>query len=784
MPLYTQSIKNLKGGISQQPDTLRFSDQGESQVNCWSSESEGLQKRPPLVNVRRLAGYHELGPNPLIHLINRDEQEKYFMVFTGTGLRVFGLDGVEYPTAGDMSYLSSATPRDEIRVVTVADYTFVVHRGWTALPGGAEAHPEWRPDAEGIVNVRGGQYGRTLKVFINGTQRAVLDLPKGTDGDDYKQVDAQYIAKTLGDQLIAALPNWHFTVGSGYIHVKAPDNENLTTLETEDGYANQLINPVKFQVQTFAKLPLNAPDGYLVEIKGDPQSTADAYYVRYNAAEKVWAETVGPGVRSDLIPGSMPHAIVRRADGVFELQELPWGKRTSGDEDTNPWPSFIDSQINDVFFYRNRLGFLSGENIIMSRPGKYFDFFPASVATISDDDPIDVAISHNRISILKYAVPFSEEMLLWSDQAQFVLSANGVLSAKTIQLDLTTQFDVTDAARPFNIGRNVFFCAPRGSFSSIKRYFAVADVSAVKDAIDTTGHVLSYIPNGVFSLGGSGTENFLSVLTTGAPNKVFMYKFLFDEGQQLQASWSHWEVPTGSSVLAAHTIGSKTTFVVENSSGIWMLYSQFIKETTDLIDEPYRLHMDWKKAYFIPAGRFDINSYTTSFWANEVFGAAPPDGTYYTVKTDGSFTEHVVTADSGRVSIDGNVENSWVFFGMKYQMEYTFSKFLIKHEDGNSSQTEDTGRLQLRRAWVNYSDTGELKLTVSNRARDFTYQLTGETLGQTIVGGSMISDGQYRFPMNGDATQTTLKMTSEAPTPAAVIGCGWEASYMKKARSI
>ncbi|UZT50106.1 non-contractile tail tubular protein [Enterobacter phage 01_vB_Eclo_IJM] len=66
MPLITQSIKNLKGGISQQPDILRFSDQGEEQVNCWSSESDGLQKRPPT-----LSGRLGLTCQPKFHLINR-----------------------------------------------------------------------------------------------------------------------------------------------------------------------------------------------------------------------------------------------------------------------------------------------------------------------------------------------------------------------------------------------------------------------------------------------------------------------------------------------------------------------------------------------------------------------------------------------------------------------------------------------------------------------------------------------------------------------------------------
>ncbi|WP_458259914.1 phage nozzle protein, partial [Staphylococcus hominis] len=80
----SQSIKNLKGGISQQPDILRYPDQGSRQVNGWSSETEGLQKRPPLVFLNTLGDNGALGQAPHIHLNNRDEQEQYYAEFTGS----------------------------------------------------------------------------------------------------------------------------------------------------------------------------------------------------------------------------------------------------------------------------------------------------------------------------------------------------------------------------------------------------------------------------------------------------------------------------------------------------------------------------------------------------------------------------------------------------------------------------------------------------------------------------------------------------------------------------
>lgn len=49
MTFVTQSIRSLNNGISQQPELIRQESQGKEQINGWSTENEGLQKRPPLV---------------------------------------------------------------------------------------------------------------------------------------------------------------------------------------------------------------------------------------------------------------------------------------------------------------------------------------------------------------------------------------------------------------------------------------------------------------------------------------------------------------------------------------------------------------------------------------------------------------------------------------------------------------------------------------------------------------------------------------------------------------
>lgn len=793
MALISQSVKNLKGGISQQPDILRFPEQGAEQINGWSSETEGLQKRPPFIFTKTIGDAGFLGDAPLVHLINRDSVEQYYVVFTGSGIKVFDLNGREYVVHGDTSYANCANPRDDLRMVTVADYTFVVNRSKVVQ---ANKDPIYtiREDGECLINIRGGQYGRTFTIRLNGIS-ASYKIADGANAPEVEQTDAQWLVKKMAQLLREGGANtWGWTVneGAGFIHIVSRGDEPIWKVEVEDGYGGQLMSAVMHTSQSFTKLPSEAPNGYSVQIVGDTSKTSDAFYVQYDAARKVWKEVAGWGVQKGLNGATMPHALIRQADGSFKMEALPWDERKCGDMNTNPDPSIVDQRINDVFFFRNRLGFLAGENIVMSRTSKYFSLFPASVANLSDDDPIDVAVSHNRISTLKYAVPFSEELLLWSDQAQFVLSASGILSPKSVELNLTTEFDVSDRARPFGIGRGVYFASPRASYTSINRYYAVQDVSSVKSAEDMSAHVPSYIPNGVFSIRGSGTENFVSVLSANAPSKIFIYKFLYLNEENVQQSWSHWELGSNVTVLACDSIGSTMYLLLRNQSHTWMARAHFTKNSIDYLDEPYRIYIDNKLEITIPGGSYNDDTYETVIYPGQFYGMKTYRGKYYIVAMDGKvawFDEPQGGWPNGEPSLalNGNREGEKVYIGQAINFRYVFSKFLIKKAaDDGSTATEDIGRLQLRRAWVNYEDSGAFVVEVENTSRLFSYDMAGARLGSNALrtGGLNVGTGQFRFPVSGNAKLNEVRIISDHTTPLNVIGCGWEGNYLRRSSGI
>ncbi|MGL5583281.1 MAG: hypothetical protein ACRDCE_20335 [Cetobacterium sp.] len=799
MSLVSQSIKNLKGGISQQPDILRFDDQGARQVNAFSSEVEGLQKRPPSVNVRRLYDTGRFGDKPLVHVINRDEVEQYAVVFNGTGFNVFDLKtGIEQQVSAPngVGYITVPNPRNDLRMVTVADYTFIINKHMTCQVGGNTTPYYYNPAKNALVICSGGQYAKTYRIFINGAEAAAYTTPLGDKIEHASEIDIRHILTKLAESFNAGW--FHQTAGctinvmNGYLWIQAPDSYNIDVVKCEDGYNGKLLSSIVRSAQKTSDLPVYAPPNYVVKITGEAGADQDDFYVRYDEYNEVWKECPAQGIISDLNSWSMPWTIIRKADGVFELNYANWSTRASGDDDTNPWPSFIGQGLTDIFFFRNRLGFLSGENVILSGSGEYFNFFPKSVAVTSDSDPIDVAVSTNRISILKYAVPFSEELLLWADNNQFVLGADGVLSPTSVRLDLTTEFEISDHARPYGIGRGVYFASPRANFTSIRRFYAVQDVTQVKNAEDISAHVPSYVPNGVFSITGSSTENFLTVLTAGAPHKVFMYKFLYLEEQLAQQSWSNWDFGEGNKVLMCYMLGATMYLMIDSPSGIFLEKITFTQNTKDYWDEPYRLYMDRKVEYIIPQGTYNDDTYKTSIYLHQLYGTTPLNGRYYFVFPNGTtlFFDPPTggwPTTNGLIQFDGNLEGQKFFVGEAYTMEYEFSKFLIKQTDSSGGvATEDIGRLQLRRAWVNYERSGNFKVLVKNQNRTFEYNMTGNRMGTRdfIVGYESLDTGQFKYPVAGNAKAVTVTLQSDTPNPVAIIGGGWEGNYVRRSSGI
>lgn len=790
--LYSQTIKNIVSGISQQPAILRLPEQLEEQINGYSTEVGGLQKRAPTVHIKNLFASPSSTYRPLVHVVKRDEEEKYIMIFDGNGsCKIYDEDGKEYKVTIDAksaSYISGVDPRKYLKCITIADYTFIVNtKKKVAMTGKVWDSGRWK-DAQGaLFNVKSGQYGRTYACIINDVTIATYTTPDGSNASDSTKVDVNWIAEQLATS--AKSNGWTVETGDSWLYVKKAGT-TIKTVKIKDGYNGMSMFGIYHAVQNFNNLPRSAPNGFTVQVKG-ATNVADDYYVRYDGDTQLWTECARPETPTTLDSSTMPQGLVRNADMSFTLKPLEWDDRDVGDEDSNPEPSFVGATINDIFFYRNRLGLISGENVILSRSASFFNFWFASVVDMQDTDPIDLAVSHNSVSILYHAVPFDEELLLFSNDTQFLLRADGVLSPKNCSITEVTEFTCNPYVRPVGAGRRVYFPTERAEFTTIKEYFTIEDTTNLKDAQDVTSHVPSFIPNGVYKIVSSNTENVLGFFTIGAELKVYIYKYLFVDNSRLQSSWSYWEF-NGARILGGGFINSTLYLVFDRQGMITLESVSFTYNTKDYEEyEPYRVFMDRKVVLpIIPSDAYDDIEGRTKVDMKTMYGDTLKAGVSYgLVDSKGFFRKWTPEemVDGRYVWLQGNWVGRRLIEGELYKFKAKFSEVMIRKQDDNGVTAYTEGRLQLRNFWVNYENCGYIKAIVECFDKEtYEYVMTARLLGsgRNKIGLTALETGQFKFPVQSLSSNCSISIETELPMPVALIGAGWEGVYYKRATRV
>lgn len=779
--LYSQNIKNMVSGISQQPPLLRLPEQLAEQINGYSSESSGLQKRFPTVYVKTLMDAVNYSKKPLVHFVNRDENERYIIYLFDGRIRVFDLDGTEHAVTikEDASYLTTDNPRKNLRVITVADYTFIVNRK-TKVALTSKRYPNYFSSQGCLVHVKSGQYGRTYKIFVNGQEKASHTTPDGSQAAHTAQIDTNYIV----NQLAAKLRTSGYTVDTGNSWLRI---HGVTNVTTQDGFNNLGMIAINSSVQKFSLLPATAPDNYCVKVRnstGD-DATSGSYYCKYNASTKVWEECPQPNILVEINAATMPHTLVRNSDGTFTFQKVTWKERECGDDDSNPLPSFIGKPLNDVFFYRNRLGFLSQENVILSESAEYFNFWMTTANDVLDTDCIDISTTTTRINILNYAVPFNESLYIFSDSTQFMLSSDTALSPKNVALVDVTNFDSNPDCRPVVSGKNLYFPTERAEYTSIREYYNVESVSDVKNAQDISAHVPSYIPNGVYKMLSQNNENILMMLTEGDPKCIYIYKYLFVDEQRVQAAWSKWDLH--GEILGAFFVSSSLYLVINRGGKHLLEKMDFTYFTKDFEGhEPYRTYLDVKKV--ATTGTYDKITNKTYYNILQEWKLKNTTGinSVGLVTNEGTYTE-VSAADfeNNKVSILGDYSKKDVIIGIPYTFKVELSPLYMRTTSGDGATKALTnGRLQVRDIRFNYAETGGFVVYVTTHSHTYKYTMTSKLLGHTVLGNIEFISGTFRVPIQSLNTAYTVWVESTFPLPVSLIGYLWYGTFIAKTRGV
>ena len=829
MPVVSQTIPNFLNGISEQSPTQRGINQGSAQVNFQNNIVEGLTKRPPLEYIKTVDSTNVFPNTTKFWNINRDANTRFICAFYNGGVKVWDLDGnektVSYPNG--TSYLASTNPKGDFNMVSVADYTFMSNK--SIIPT-ADATTSAAKVEEFMIYVAKSQYGLEYKVTVGHPDLAydiavIFQMPSGNDAttdsefrDTNKIKDillngtssehwngsaSQIGFKTIRTDTGATLSTTQglanysgitaeFTFESydSVIYGKPTDGNANYTVSTADGQGNLAMYVIRDEIQDFSKLPYYGKTGVKVKVTGEEGDILTDYFVEFKG-NGVWSETIAPATSLGLDNSKMPHALINNNNGTFTFKQLDWTDRVCGDVTTCPNPSFVGKQIQNLTFYKNRLGIISGENLIFTENAGFFNFFATTVTQVLDTDPIDISASGTQVNTLKNSVAFNEALLLFSDTQQFKLSSAGdTITPTTAILNAVSSFEHSDAVTPIAAGRFAYFAQSRNNNTAIREYYSDDD-TLTNDGIDITVAVQTLIPSNAYQIISNSIEDTLFVLCSDAADTqtapyttssnitatnadtIYVYKYFFDKGEKVQTAWSKWEF-NGVKILGATSFESFIYLLVVEGQDtkLCRLDLQNLKDA----NLGFNVYLDLKKSvsatYSATTG---LSTFTSPYGAKTgLVGVDATTGINYTATNTSGST----------YTIPVNATN--VIIGLPFTSTYELSPQYVREDTGRGRIAISSGRYQIRTISFDYADSGYLKVSVTpqNRDTDVT-EMTGYVVGTSgTIDAPAISSGTLRVPIACRNTEFTCILSTDSHLPAYVTQAEVEGYYHRRSRRI
>jgi hypothetical protein len=776
MPKVRGDIPNLINGVSQQAPNLRLPTQGEVQENAYPLIVDGLVQRPPSIYSGTLASNYP--DDTFFHTILRDSVEKYVVAITTAGaVSVYELDGTQKSVTNATSYLSGITnAREDLEALTVADHTFIINKKKTVAAGSSTAAGR---NPEALIFVKSGQYGQTYEIFIDGVSRASYTTPDGGDASHSAYIDTKYIAEQLRLALVASgynSGNWRVYRYS-YVITLVNVNGDDFDIRGEDGYGGSGMKVVKDTTAKFSDLPTIAYEGFTVKMVGDDGSNVDDYWIEFapsagTGSEGVWREVVEPGARLGLDATTMPHLLIRNGDGTFTMQAATWTGRTTGNPDRTPDPSFVGQTIRGVTYHQNRLGFLTGENIVLSEVGQYYNFYQTTLLALLDTDHIDVAATHTKVSYLRHAVPFKDVLILFSDKTQFRLTGNDLLTPKTVNAEPLTELSFNPSCPPVAAQNVIFFTSDGEDYSQLYEFYVDRAIEEAQSE-SVSAQCPQYVPGGVDKIANSPDENLVMVYSTNDTNGIYVYKYYIADNEKLQSAWGKWVLP-GVDFIGDMVVDKTELILTVKRGSSWHIEKINLEP-----GQNEKVFLDMRQ--ISPVGVYNAGTDKTTF----TFPVALQSGVKcVTTQKDGTHPLGIeLTPDSisgTDVVLNGDKSGYEFYCGLEFDYTYQFSEFFNRQSRGRTQVAVTDGRLTVYNLSINYANTSYFTVEVEpdgRMTRTYKFSAPRVTDPDTMTGVLVQDDGRFAVPIRSRADR--VKITVKNPTwrPVTLTNAQWHGFF-------
>jgi len=627
----------------------------------------------------------------------------------------------------------------------------------------------------------------------------VRPTPTSFDGDTV--VTAESIVGAIRTEI---LTNSGFTVeqiGTGLYITRTDALFNVSTASSE------LLNVLTDSVQDVANLPKQCKHGYVVKVRNGA-ADEDDYYVRFIGKNNkdgsgTWEECPAPGRKTTIDPSTMPIKMVRTSATEFTVSQIGWDPVLVGTDVTAPEPSFIGNKINKMVFFRNRMVLLSDENVIMSQPGEFTNFWPKSAITFTTNDVIDLSCSSEHPAIVYDGIQVNSGLVLFTKTQQFMLTTDSdVLSPMTAKINALSNYNFNYKTSPINLGTTIAFLDNAGKYS---RFWEVSKIAreGEPDVIDQT-KVVSKLFDQDLALVSNSRENSIIFFSKKDSSTLYGFRYFTTNQRRMQQAWFTWEL---SGKIQHHAVLDDALYVIVRNNGKDVMQKFLIKlddsgnfitddgtTTTDTTDDiTYRIHLDNSATVASSALSYSAANDETTFSLPTGFQKTSVAGTYtrsaytvtvtlsghglnvgdsihlnftsggattgtYTVKTVANANTFTITDTATGTISSSNVKVSYgtlAVFVVPSGTDTTFQGFAI-------DATPDDGNVKLKGNWKTYDpqhvEDGDASddITPTNNLI-LGYQFDMEVILPTIY-NTQISGDQSKAFTSGTLVIHRLKM--------------------------
>ena len=605
-----------------------------------------------------------------------------------------------------------------------------------------------------------------------------LIRPAPTPFDADTAVTADTILAGIVDDLPAGISAK--VIGPG-IYLSSTNPFNVEIAEED------LMRVFQKSVNDVTLLPNQCRHGYIVKVSNARMSDEDDYYLRFTGENNLdgagsWSECAEPGIAKSLT--NMPLVIQRTATTTFTVKQFTYQDRRVGDDNTNPMPTFVGKRINKVLFFRNRLALLSGENVILSRPGTLGtpDFFIESALTVSASDPIDISAASMFPSDIFDGIEINAGLLVFSTNQQFLLSTDDtVLNPDTAKLRSVSTFNYNKDIPPISLGTTISYLDNSGKFSRLNE-MANTSREGEPDVVEISKLVPTLLPKNLDLLTNS-RENSIILIGKTNSDTVFGYKYLAIGDKRQQQAWFKWKL---NNPLLYHFIINDEYFFLDTDNFLQSL--KIVQSDDDPIitqdDVNYQIHLDNHTT--VSNGVYNASTNLTTFtnqsdWIDQVtspnYSLAIIDLNTNSTRLARYALPTVINADD--FTVPGDWSTGSFTIGYLYEYLVKFPRIYPKKISGEKSFADVNSSLILHRLKLHFGKIGLYETTLTRVGKsDYT-----EVYESSLLDEYEASDAPYleeyikTIPVYEKNKNVDITLKSSHPAPATLRAMAWEGDY-------